>query len=405
LSTTEAIKVALTAIKANKTRAVLTTLGVIIGVASVVAMVAIGRGATADVADRVKSMGVNLLMVRPGQASMGPVRGGAGSAETLNLEDAQAIGEKIPGVAEVAPTVNGMAQVKWGSKNTSCQITGSAANYCTVNNHEVEQGRMFTEREASSSVRVCVIGTTVVENLFGLNDPIGQRIKIKNIPFEVLGVLEEASGGPPFMDANNVIVVPLQVAMHRLFGMDYLTAISVSSADGASQEAVKNEIEDLLYRRHGIKDAKDVDFNVRTQTEILETFTSMSDTFTLLLGSIAAVSLLVGGIGVMNIMLVSVTERTREIGIRKAVGATRHDILVQFLIEALTLCVLGGLIGIAVGIYAAKVISSMGGWRTMVTGWSIALAFFFSAAVGVGFGIYPARKAARLHPIEALRYE
>ncbi len=401
----EGVRVALTALRANKMRSGLTMLGVIIGVGSVIAMIAIGRGASADVEERVRSMGSNLLTVWPGQARVGRIFGGVGSRESLKIEDAEAIGRKCAGVGGVAPQASGSAQVKWENQNTNTQVLGTTPEYVTVNNHPVESGRFFNEREARGSRYVCLVGTTVVENLFGRTDPVGQRLRIKNIPFDVIGVLKQKGSGSSFRDPDDLIVVPIGLAQRRLLGQDYVDRIFVAAESDRVLWDTADEITKLLRRRHRIRADDEDDFNVRTQTEILETFSETSRTFTLLLASIAAVSLLVGGIGVMNIMLVSVTERTREIGIRKAVGAKRRDILIQFLIESVTLAIVGGVIGIVLGASGAAVLSSTAGWRTIVTPWSILLAFSFSAAVGIGFGIYPAQKAAKLHPIEALRYE
>jgi ABC-type antimicrobial peptide transport system permease subunit len=401
----EAMRVALGALRANKMRAALTTLGVIIGVGSVIAMIAIGRGASADIEDRIRSMGSNLLTVWPGQARQGRVFGGVGSQDTLRPEDADAILAKCEGVRAVAPHVGGQEQVKWGNANTYTSITGTVPSYPDVNNHSPERGRFFSEAEVSGARPVCLVGTTVVKTVFGKTDPVGQRIRIKSIPFDVIGVLKEKGGGSSWRDPDDVIVVPISVAMRRLFGQEHVNQIFVAAEPGQSLSNLQEDITRLLRRRHRIRAGKEDDFNVRTQTEVLQTFTATSGTFTTLLASIAAVSLLVGGIGVMNIMLVSVTERTREIGIRKAVGARRRDIMIQFLIESLTLCLIGGVIGAALGIGTAAALSHWAGWRTIVTPQSVLLAFSFSAAVGVGFGLYPARKAAGLHPIEALRYE
>lgn len=403
MSVWESVIVALIAIRANKMRSVLTMLGVIIGVGSVIAMIAMGRGATADVEERIKGMGTNLLTVWPGTARPGRMFGGEGNRESLKLADALAIETKCSDVAMVAPQVRGSAQVKWRNSSTNSSVTGSNAAYPAVASREIQSGRFFTEREARGAANVCVIGTTTQETLFGKNDPVGQSIRIKNIPFDVIGVFTtEGASGP--MDPDDIIVVPIGAAMRRLFGQTHLNQIQVSARDNRLDEATV-QIQKLIRNRHRIREGDEDDFNVRSQTEMLTTFTETSQTFTKLLASIAAMSLLVGGIGVMNIMLVSVTERTREIGIRKAVGATRRDILMQFVIESLTLCLVGGLLGTIVGIGGAMLIARLAGWRTMVTGGSILLAFVFSAAVGIGFGIYPAQKAALLHPIEALRYE
>ncbi len=401
----EALRVALVSLQANTMRSALTMLGIIIGVASVISMIAIGRGASADVQDRIRAMGTNLLIVWPGQARRGHVFGGMGSRESLKPDDADAIVRKISSVARVAPQVGGDAQVKWKNMNTNTRVTGSTPEYVAVNNHPVERGRFFTDQEARGGRSVCVIGATTVENLFGRSDPVGQRIRIKNIPFQVIGVLKAKGGGSSYRDPDDTIVVPIAVAMRRLFGKDYLDRIYVAGTDNASVRDTVEELNRLMRRRHRIREGKDDDFNVRTQEEMLETFSSTARTFTLLLASIAAVSLLVGAIGVMNIMLVSVTERTTEIGIRKAVGAKPRDILAQFLIESVTLSIIGGLIGVGLGWWGASLFADLAGLRTQVRPDSIALAFFFSAAVGIGFGMYPAQKAAKLDPIEALRYE
>ena len=405
MSPIEAIRVALIAIRANKMRSALTMLGIIIGVGSVITMIALGRGAGADITDRVKSMGTNRLTVQPGARQPGAFgRRSAGDREALKVADAEAIAQKCPSVAAVAPQASGSAEVKRRNQNATITVAGSTPEYFVVNNHPVERGRAFTEAEDRGKRTVCVIGTTVVSTFFGRSDPLGESLRIKNVSFEIIGVLKEKGGGG-FRDPDEIIVVPLNVAMGRLFGSDYLNSIPVMAAGGDLLGQATEEINKLLRRRHRIRPGKQDDFNVRGQAEMLEMFTQTSQTFTVLLAGIAALSLLVGGIGVMNIMLVSVTERTREIGIRKAVGARRRDILMQFLIESLALCMVGGLIGTAVGIAGAAVVAKVAGWRTLVSGASILLAFGFSAAVGIGFGIYPAQKAALLHPIEALRYE
>jgi putative ABC transport system permease protein len=338
----EAIRVALTSLRANKLRAALTTLGVIIGVGSVIAMIAIGRGASADIEDRIRSMGSNLLTVWPGQARQGRVFGGVGSQDTLRLTDADAILHKCTTVTAVAPQVSGSAQVKWSNQNANTSVIGATPEYAVVNATPADRGRYFNQNEVRGARPVCLVGVTLAKNVFGKTDPIGQRLRIKNIPFDVIGVLKEKGGGGSWHDPDDVVVVPISVAMRRLFGMDYVNRIYVAAQNAGVLSEAQQEITRLLRHRHRIRPGKDDDFNVRTQTEVLETFTATSQTFTMLLASIAAVSLLVGGIGVMNIMLVSVTERTREIGIRKAVGAKRRDILIQFLIESPTLCLTGG---------------------------------------------------------------
>ncbi|MBP8950938.1 MAG: ABC transporter permease [Armatimonadetes bacterium] len=405
MSPIEALRVALIAIRANKMRSILTMLGVIIGVGSVIAMLAIGRGASADVTERIASMGTNILIVWPGAAREGRLFGGAGRRDTLKLGDVQAIREDCPSVKEVAPQVSGDEQVKWRNRSAEAQIIAVPPEYETVNNHPAQRGRYFSEAENRGRQMVCLVGSTVVRNIFGRSDPIGEKLKIKNIPFEVIGVLTEKGGAGGFRDPDEIVVVPLTVGMNRLWGRNYVDRIFVTTETPAQLQPATDEINKLLRRRHRIREGREDDFNVRGQTEILQTFGETAKTFTMLLGGIAAMSLLVGGIGVMNIMLVSVTERTREIGIRKAVGARSHDIMMQFAIESVTLCLVGGILGIAVGVGGAMVIAKLAGWRTIVSPGSILLAFTFSLAVGVIFGAYPAHKASSLRPIEALRYE
>ena len=405
MSPIEALRVALIAIRANKMRSILTMLGVIIGVGSVIAMLAIGRGASADVTERIASMGTNILIVWPGAAREGRLFGGAGRRDTLKLGDVQAIREDCPSVKEVAPQVSGDEQVKWRNRSAEAQIIAVPPEYETVNNHPAQRGRYFSEAENRGRQMVCLVGSTVVRNIFGRSDPIGEKLKIKNIPFEVIGVLTEKGEAGGFRDPDEIVVVPLTVGMNRLWGRNYVDRIFVTTETPAQLQPATDEINKLLRRRHRIREGREDDFNVRGQTEILQTFGETAKTFTMLLGGIAAMSLLVGGIGVMNIMLVSVTERTREIGIRKAVGARSHDIMMQFAIESVTLCLVGGILGIAVGVGGAMVIAKLAGWRTIVSPGSILLAFTFSLAVGVIFGAYPAHKASSLRPIEALRYE
>ncbi len=405
MSPIEALRVALIAIRANKMRSILTMLGVIIGVGSVIAMLAIGRGASADVTERIASMGTNILIVWPGAAREGRLFGGAGRRDTLKMGDVQAIREDCPSVKEVAPQVSGDEQVKWRNRSAEAQIIAVPPEYETVNNHPAQRGRYFSEAENRGRQMVCLVGSTVVRNIFGRSDPIGEKLKIKNIPFEVIGVLTEKGGAGGFRDPDEIVVVPLTVGMNRLWGRNYVDRIFVTTETPAQLQPATDEINKLLRRRHRIREGREDDFNVRGQTEILQTFGETAKTFTMLLGGIAAMSLLVGGIGVMNIMLVSVTERTREIGIRKAVGARSHDIMMQFAIESVTLCLVGGILGIAVGVGGAMVIAKLAGWRTIVSPGSILLAFTFSLAVGVIFGAYPAHKASSLRPIEALRYE
>jgi len=400
----ESIHIARRSLMGSKMRSFLTMLGVIIGVAAIIAMISIGNGAKADISERIKSLGSNVLQIRPGAQSFGGVRFGAGSVMTLKNEDAEILKEKAQYLAYIEPEVSNQAQVKFGNKNDNIEIVGTTPDYQRVQNAKVTKGSFFTSEDVLYREKVCVIGQTVITNLFGNVDPLGQEIRIKNLDFRVLGVLDKKGSMGPF-DQDNRILIPITTAQKRVFGTDYLRSISVEVKNKDDIEAAKEEIQTLLRRQHKIAYNKESDFNVRDQSSFLETLEKTSQSFTFLLAGIAAVSLIVGGIGIMNIMLVSVTERTREIGTRKAVGAKRRDILLQFLVESLVLSLLGGIIGILLGVGGASLIAKFAGWKTLVSADAILLAFLFAASVGIFFGIYPARKAARLNPIEALRYE
>lgn len=400
----ESIHIARRSLMGNKMRSLLTMLGVIIGVAAIIAMISIGNGAKSDISERIKSLGTNVLRIRPGSQRFGMVRFGMGSVMTLKYEDVEVIREKSKYIDYVEPEVSRQAQVKFGNKNDNIEIIGTTPEYQHIQNAHVVKGDFFTNDDVLYREKVCVVGQTVVNNLFQSVNPVGQKIKINNLEFRVLGVLEKKGSMGPF-DQDNRILIPITTAMKRVFGIDYLRSIGVQVRDAKNMEAAKEEIEAILRRQHRLPSSKESDFNIQDQSEFLETLEKTSQSFTYLLGGIAAVSLIVGGIGIMNIMLVSVTERTREIGTRKAVGAKRRDILVQFLVESLILSLLGGVIGILLGVSGASFISKIAGWKTIVSIDAILLAFVFSASVGIFFGIYPARKAARLNPIEALRYE
>ena len=404
----ESISVAFEGLAANKMRAALTMLGVIIGVAAVIAMLAIGQGARERMMAQIQQMGTNLLMVFSGQTRRGAVMGGFGSMESLTLDDAEAIAEKCPSVAKVAPETRNGAQVKYKNRNTSTNITGVTADYPDVRNYRVRNGRFFTERDVRSSRKVAVIGPTTAANLFGEVSPVGKTITIKGIRFEVVGVtaVKGATGG--FMDPDDQVFIPISTAMRRVFGLQYVRMIGAQAKSLELMDRANNEITDLLRKRHHIAEGADDDFVIRNQAEIIEMAGETARIFTTLLAGIASVSLLVGGIGIMNIMLVSVTERTREIGIRMAVGARRRDIQWQFLVEALVLSLTGGLIGVLVGVAGSWIIGKIGGnsgWNTSVSAGSVILSFCFAAVVGAFFGFYPARTASSLDPIEALRYE
>ncbi len=396
----ESINMALSSIFANKLRSFLTMLGIIVGVAAVITMIAIGQGVSAQVTQRIKQMGANLVMVNQFRRMVG-----SGSVTPLSYADAKAIAKECPSVVRVDATYRRNAQVVYSNMNVNTEINGATSNYPLIRNFPVERGSFFTEEDNKLMRRVAVLGKTVVEKLFGEQDPIGQYIKIRRNIFQVIGVMSR-KGSSGFRDEDNVVFVPLRTAQKRLFGLerDQVSEINVEAKEGLIDQAI-TEIRNLLRERHKIREGEEEDFNLRSQAEILSTVQETSRTFTLLLAGIAIVSLIVGGIGIMNIMFVSVTERTREIGIRKAIGAQRIDILAQFLIEAIIISLCGGIIGIILGFGASKLTSHFAGWATVVTPGSILLSFSFASAVGFFFGVYPARKASLLNPIEALRYE
>ena len=400
----ENLRIAYRSLMANKMRSALTMLGIIIGVGAIITMISIGRGAREDVEERIKSLGTNVLVVIPGSLRRGAVFLGRGTVRTLKLEDAEEIERRVRYVSMVAPEASGGGQVKYKDKNTNAPIIGTVPEYQVVMNFKPEKGSFFSDLDVLYMRRVCVLGKEVADELFEDEDPVGKTIRINNIPFRVLGVMEE-KGGPPWMNPDNWVLIPITTAQKRLLGIDHLRSINVQVIGEEYMEEAEKEIERILRRRHRLPPNKENDFTIRRQTEFLEMMERTTRSFTFLLGGIAAISLIVGGIGIMNIMLVSVTERTREIGIRKAVGAKKRDILLQFLIESLVLSLIGGGIGILLGVVGSRIVSHLAGWRTAISWDSISLAFFFSAAVGIFFGIYPARKAAKLNPIEALRYE
>ncbi|HXI10669.1 MAG TPA: ABC transporter permease [Thermodesulfobacteriota bacterium] len=397
----QVIKVAFRGILANKLRTVLTMLGIIIGVAAIIAMLSIGEGAKKQVLESISRFGTNLLRVRPGAARLGHIRTGA--VETLTLEDAESLAS-IPGVFRISPAVGNMSQVKYANKNSTTMITGTTPQYFDINNFPVDTGRAFDSTDLKLMKRVADIGTTVKKELFGEGPAIGEEIKVEGQSFLVIGVMT-SKGQTSWYDPDDQVFVPITTSQKRLFNQDFVNDIYVQVGLVDDIPRVKAEIERILRTRHRIPAGTESDFSVRDFSEFVTTMKQTSQTFAYLLSGIAAVSLLVGGIGVMNIMLVSVTERTREIGIRMAVGARRSDIMRQFLIEALVISVTGGLMGIALGVSLGFLISNLGDWETVITPYSIVLGFVFSVLVGLVFGIYPARKAAHMDPIEALRYE
>ncbi len=404
----QTLRVALRALNRNKMRSFLTALGIIIGVGAVIAMVSIGEGAKRGIESRFAAMGTNLLFVSPGSQNQRGVHGGWGSMTTLKEDDALAIARECPAVMYVSPSVSARAQTVYGNKNWNTSISGTGENYPEVRNWEVEFGAYFDEAMVKSAAKVCVLGADVKTNLFEDEDPIGKVVRIKKIPFKVLGVLKKRGESGGFGSRDDMITIPYTTAMRRLQGIDYIQSADVRAVSTEALTEAVVQIQDLLRNRHRIAPGAEDDFTVRNMSEIAETAAEATQMMTVLLGSIASISLLVGGIGIMNIMLVSVTERIREIGLRMAVGAREIDILLQFLTEAIVLSLMGGLIGIGFGLGASRLIKKIkmfSAFNTVVSLESVLLAFFFAAAIGIFFGFYPARKASRLDPIEALRYE
>ena len=389
---------------ANKMRSILTMLGIIIGVAAVIALVSIGNGVKQDIQNSISSLGSNLLMVMPGAPRTPGVRPTAGSMKSLKVADYEAIA-KLDGVKAVSPMTNGAYVVIYQNKNWTTSVSGVNANYLDVNNWTMKSGRFLSNKNIQNRERVAVVGKTVAKNLFGDEDPVGAEIRVKNIPFRVIGVLNSKGSGAMGNDQDDMVIIPYTTAMERVEGIDYLRMLYVVAKDENGIDRLQSDIENLLRVRHGIKDTNLDDFNIQNMNSIMETMEETTGTLTLFLGAVAAISLVVGGIGIMNIMLVSVTERTREIGIRKALGATYFVIVTQFLIEAVVISLMGGFIGIALGIGASKLISLASGMSTVISVPTIVLSFAFSMAIGLVFGIYPARKAAKLNPIDALHYE
>jgi putative ABC transport system permease protein len=408
INITSTLKISLRALRVNKMRSALTMLGVVIGVGAVIAMLAVGTGASRQIAEQISSIGSNLIMVVPGATSAGGVRFGSGTQSTLSLDDAEAIQKECSGVLYVAPVHNGTAQVVYSSQNWATGITGTTANMLFVRDWSLSAGRPFTEQDVKSVSKVCLIGQTIVDNLFGGINPIGQVIRIKNLPFTVIGVLEAKGQDFGGHDQDDTIYVPITTSQKKLFGTPFpgmVRMIIVKAKNAEDLDTAQSQINELLRQRHHIGQKEENDFTVRNLTQMLQVAEESTKVMTILLGAIASVSLLVGGIGIMNIMLVSVTERTREIGIRMAIGAKAWDIRLQFIIEALTLSFIGGIIGIIAGMSTAEILSTLAGWSVTVTPFSILLAFVFSGLVGIFFGFYPAYKASLLDPIDALRYE
>ncbi|MEJ2695558.1 MAG: ABC transporter permease [Candidatus Sulfobium sp.] len=402
------VRISLRALRVNKMRSALTTLGIVIGVGAVIAMLAVGTGASEQIAAQMSSMGSNLLIILPGATTAGGVRMGSGTQPTLNMSDAEAIRKECPAVSDVAPVLSGVAQVVYGHLNWSTGVEGTTPGMFNVRDWPVASGRLFTAQDVKSATKVCLLGQTVVDNLFGGQNPVGRIVRIKKIPFTVIGVLAPKGQSPGGRDQDDRIYVPVTTAQKKLFGTPFPGMVRIILVKARSTDDLgraEQQINELLRQRHHIGRKEENDFTVRNLTEMMQAAEQSTKVMTLLLGAIASVSLLVGGIGIMNIMLVSVTERTREIGIRMAVGARTWDIRLQFVVEALTLSLIGGVVGIILGITGSEIVSALFGWPTVVAPFSVILAFGFSGLVGIFFGFYPAYKASLLDPIEALRYE
>jgi putative ABC transport system permease protein len=404
----QTLKIALRALRTNKMRSFLTMLGIIIGIAAVIAMMAVGSGASYVISQQIASIGSNIILVIPGSTTSGGLRTGSGGAQTLTSDDVKAIMTECPSVSLAAGTVRSSGQVVYGNLNWSTVIMGGTPELFEIREWPVTAGRSITQQDVDSAGKVCLLGQTVADNLFGSADPIGNIVRIKKIPFTVIGVLERKGQSPQGTDQDDTIFVPLRTAQRNLVRSQHTNnvgALMVKAKDAALLDKAEEEINSLLNQRHRITNNKEPDFSTRNLSEILAVAEQSSKAMSLLLGAVASISLIVGGIGIMNIMLVSVTERTREIGIRMAIGARKNDILLQFMTEAVMLTLIGGLLGIALGAIGATIVSNILSWPTLISIQSITVAFFFSGAIGIFFGFYPARKAAGLNPIDALRYE
>ncbi len=401
-------KISLRALRINKMRSALTMLGIIIGVSAVIIMLAVGTGAGEKISEQISSMGSNLLMIVPGSVTAGGLRMGSGTQSTLTWDDAVAIKKECPAVEEVAPILNSAAQIVYRNQNWSTGVYGTTPGILYVRDWSLASGRVFTDQEVKNAAKVCILGQTIVDNLFGNFNPLGQIIRIKKVPFAVIGVLAVKGQSLMGQDQDDTVYVPLSTAQRKLFGRgvpDMVRTIIVKTKTTADLGPAEAQINDLLKQRHRIGQKQEADFTVRNLTQMMMVAEQSTRVMTLLLGAIASVSMLVGGIGIMNIMLVSVTERTKEIGIRMAVGARSWDIRLQFIIEALTLSLIGGVAGIIIGLSASKILSGIAGWPTIVSPLSVIFAFGFSGLIGIFFGFYPAYKASLLNPIDALRYE
>ncbi len=397
---------ALRSLAKNKMRTFLTMLGIIIGVASVIAMLAIGQGSKQSIQAQISTLGTNVLMIFPQASSSGGVRMEAGSSQKMTLEDVTAIAERCPSVAYITPQVRSSGQLVNGNMNWRTSVYGVYPNYFEIRNLKLMSGNLFTMSDDRSATKVCVIGQTVVTNLFGANaDPVGSFIRINKIPFKIIGITEKKGQNAFGQDQDDMVIAPFSTVQKRIMAITFIQSMLASAKTEPQIPAASQEITDVLKAKHNLGPSEDPDFTIRTQTDIASAATATSGILTILLATIASISLLVGGIGIMNIMLVSVTERTREIGIRMSVGARGRDVLLQFLIEALLISLLGGFIGVTLGVLVSQLIVNILNWPVTITIQSILMSFIFSSAIGIFFGWYPARKAAGLNPIDALRYE
>lgn len=399
---------AIRSLKINKMRSILTSLGIIIGVSAVIIMLAVGSGASKKIAKDMESMGSNLLMIRSASANSGGVRMGFGTKPSLTLKDADAISKNCRGILAVAPYSSGTEQLTYGNQNWSTTVGGTTASYLFIRNYEISNGRNITGEDVQNNAKIAIIGNTVATELFGDVDPINKTMRIGSVPFKIVGLLKTKGQSGMGMDQDDLVFIPITTAQKKVFGTDFpgtVKMINVKATDSEILDTTQEDITDLLKRRHHIGKTQDDDFEIRNLAEMQETIKSSAKTMSILLGAIASVSLLVGGIGIMNIMLVSVTERTKEIGIRMAIGAKASDIRIQFLIESFLLSIIGGIVGVIIGVVGAKSIELFSSMSIAISWFSIALALGFSGAIGVLFGYYPAYKASLLNPIDALRYE
>lgn len=400
------LKIAIAAIKRNKVRSFLTMLGIIIGVASVITMLAIGEGSNASIKEQISSMGTNLIHVQPASRNRGGIQRGREMSQTLDVDDADYLRENCDLIQAVSPEVDGSGQVIYGSNNWPTQLKSGNEEYAFIKKYNVASGRIFSSKEIKNAAKVCLVGQTVIDNIFEEGvDPIGETIRFEKIPFKIIGTVEEKGENTFGQDQDDIILAPYTTVMKRITRQTYLRAIVMSAVSEDNIEEATTQVEAAMRISHKLKESSENDFEIRTQQELVNTFGSISQMMLVLLGSISAISLIVGGIGIMNIMYVSVTERTREIGLRLAIGGKGKDILMQFLLEAILLSVIGGIIGVGLGLFASSIVENAMGWPVLITLHSILLAFLFCSFIGVFFGWYPAQKASALDPIEALRHE